>query len=379
MSCRLFVVLSLILFSIDLTAQDGGLVEVAASDSRLTYVGRTQVSGDKVSFDWTATYFRVSFRGTYLAMKASDTGLDYFDVWVDSDTGSEACRKLALKGDSKTYVLVDEADLVKIYGDDRAAIEGEHYLTVKKRTEGRQGRATIVSFSTNGKLLPAGRLKKRQFEVIGDSYSCGYGTESNNPNDPFTGETENSNYAYGAILARYFDADYVVVAHSGMGMARNYGGSSPESHMPDKYRMTFDSAATPEWNAFASDFHPQLSIVYLGTNDFSQNQHPTQEDFFDSYMVMLKQIKENYGSKHPVLCVSSRYSDLLSDFVRYVVRNCGLKNVYYAGFTNAIYAGDEVGAQQHPNYAGQRKLAIGLLPYVSTITGWPLRDDDIVR
>ena len=34
-----------------------------ASDARVTYIGRTWVEGNDVSFDWTATYFRLSFSG----------------------------------------------------------------------------------------------------------------------------------------------------------------------------------------------------------------------------------------------------------------------------------------------------------------------------
>ena len=42
-----------------------------ASDSRVTYVGRTLVEGNDVSFDWTATYFRLSFSGKALTMRVS--------------------------------------------------------------------------------------------------------------------------------------------------------------------------------------------------------------------------------------------------------------------------------------------------------------------
>ena len=43
---------------------------IPASDSRVVYVGRTQVEGTAVSFDWTATYFRIAFSGKSLTMRA---------------------------------------------------------------------------------------------------------------------------------------------------------------------------------------------------------------------------------------------------------------------------------------------------------------------
>ena len=45
---------------------------IPATDTRITFVGRTAVEGTTVSFDWTATYFRVAFAGKSLTMKASD-------------------------------------------------------------------------------------------------------------------------------------------------------------------------------------------------------------------------------------------------------------------------------------------------------------------
>ena len=32
--------------------------------------------------------------------------------------------------------------------------------------------------------------------------------------------------------------------------------------------------------------------------------------------------------------------------------------------------GSDLGSSAHPNYTGQRKLAMLLIPYVSTLTGW---------
>ena len=45
---------------------------IPANDSRVTYVGRTLVEGTDVSFDWTATYFRIAFSGRSLTMRATD-------------------------------------------------------------------------------------------------------------------------------------------------------------------------------------------------------------------------------------------------------------------------------------------------------------------
>ena len=49
---------------------------VPATDTRLTFVGRIQVEGTDVAFDWTAVYCRIAFSGKSLSMRASDVKPD---------------------------------------------------------------------------------------------------------------------------------------------------------------------------------------------------------------------------------------------------------------------------------------------------------------
>ena len=201
---------------------------VPATDTRITYVGRTAVQGTDVSFDWTATYFRIAFSGKSLTMKASETKWDatpekaatrhnYYAVWIDSPTSAEPHRIIEVAGNDTVIELVDPAYLKK----SRRAV---HEVVVQKRTEGEQGKTTIHEFATDasGKFFPATSLKVRQLEFIGDSYTCGYGVDAPSRKERFSPETENASRSYAAIVSRYFDADYVSISHSGMGIARNY-------------------------------------------------------------------------------------------------------------------------------------------------------------
>ena len=62
-----FILAAILLLPLCLKAET-----IPATDTRVTFVGRTAVEGTAVSFDWTATYFRVAFSGKSLTMKASD-------------------------------------------------------------------------------------------------------------------------------------------------------------------------------------------------------------------------------------------------------------------------------------------------------------------
>ena len=84
----------------------------AASDGRITYVGRTLVSGNEVSFDWTGTYVRFAFGGVYVAWNITETKKDYFNVWIDRPiSGGDADKIVTFEGKDTLIVLYDAAPL----------------------------------------------------------------------------------------------------------------------------------------------------------------------------------------------------------------------------------------------------------------------------
>ena len=356
---------------------------IPATDSRVTFVGRTAVEGTSVSFDWTATYFRVAFSGKSLTMKASDLKVgaadeaaaaklhNYYAVWIDSPTNVEPHRIVEVKPGENIIELVDPAYLKK----SRRSV---HEVVVQKRTEGEQGRTTIYEFATDGQFMQAEPLRTRQLEFIGDSYTCGYGIDAPTKEEKFSPETENASRSYAAIVSRYFGADYIAVAHSGMGIARNYNSKFPKWHMPDRYLQTFDMDSTQatRWNAATYAFKPAMTVIYLGPNDFSVSLQPKYENYRDNYYRLIKSIKANYGEEHPVLCVAAKSYEYLGEYVRELAKNSGMKNVNYLVYCPAQHnhTNEDLGADVHPNYNGQKKKAYSIIPYIATITGWGLQD-----
>ena len=355
-----------------------------ASDSRVTYVGRTLVEGDNVSFDWTGVYFRVAFTGKSLSMRVSDTKWDatpemaatrhnYFNVWIDAPMSAEPHRIIEVASLDTIIELIDPAYL-------KASKIKEHKVIVQKRTEGEQGKTTVHEFITDAKGVfhQAEPIRKRQLEFIGASYDCGYGVDDTCRLAKFTPETENASRSFPAIISRYFDADYVVIAHSGMGAARNYNSKFAGYHMPDRYLQTFDMDSTQatRWNAAESDIRPALTLIYLGGNDFSVSLQPSYEKFRDGYYRLIRSIKDYYGEDHPVLCVSSKAHSTLLDYMRDMVKFCPMPNVHFMACCPALHlsTNEDLGAAMHPNYIGHQKFSYAYIPYVATITGWGLQD-----
>lgn len=352
------------------------LNEFPASDSHITYVARTLVEGNDVSFDWTGSYIRIAFEGSYLAVTLSDSGKDWFNVWLDSPFTKDADRILTAKGDT-TLVLCD-ADILKAkYGK---KVPKQHTVIFQKRTEASQGRVTIHNFKAE-KLLQAEPIKQRVIEFVGDSFTCGYGAENSKPSDPFRPEDENQNHTHAAILGRYFDADILVAAHSGQGVNRNYNDGGRGYTMVDRYLRLFDASDpkdkdAPKWQPESFPVKPAITVIYLGENDFSRQRQPSKRAFTEDYIKLLKEIKAFYGEDHPILCAAPRIE--VFEYVQAAVEQAGMKNVTYTGIFRQAFLMNETGSSHHPAYPAQRKIAHNFIPYISTLTGWPIQEKPIL-
>lgn len=333
-------------------------ISIPANDASIRYTGRTLAASDgSVSFDWSGTYLEVTFTGGYIAMRVSDTKKNYYNVFIDGFPAG-------------TVETFGKDSLIVLAG---APDKREHTLRLQKRSEGEQGTTTIHSFelAKGGKLLKFEPGRNGLIEFIGDSITAGYGTEAKSKSEPFKAQTENCNLAYGAIISRYFNTDYTFIAHSGRGAARNYGDTARVSKNSMKERMmqTFDENPAHRWN-FKS-YKPSLVIINLGSNDFSTKPHPQKEEFLGAYSIIIAQIREVYGDV-PVLCVAPPKGAAF-DYLQSFCKEKGDNNLHFAAYLNGVYGGDgDLGASAHPNYNGQKKIAMNLIPYISSIMGWEL-------
>ena len=56
----------------------------------------------------------------------------------------------------------------------------------------------------------------------------------------------------------------------------------------------------------------------------------------------------------------------------------GMKNVTYTGIFRQAFLMNETGSSHHPAYPAQRKIAHNFIPYISTLTGWPIQEKPIL-
>ena len=230
-----------------------------------------------------------------------------------------------------------------------------------------------VILSEGGVILPWSSVPERRIEFIGNSITCGFGAESSDPNEPYTPETENAYKSYASIIARYFEADYTLIAHSGQGVVRNYGDTASISGYTQRHRFLqqFDTQQEPAWDF--STWSPHVVIINLGTNDYSPGNQPTEEAFVSGYRELLASIRKAYGNI-PVLCLSSPMAGAVqrNGVERAATTFDAGKNLYFLPLYATILNGATDIGCGHPNYSGQKKIAAALIPYISSILGWEM-------
>ncbi|MFN2104908.1 MAG: endoglucanase, partial [Candidatus Promineifilaceae bacterium] len=176
----------------------------APENERFRYIGRFDFDNPEgPAFDWSASAVEFSFVGTAVAIHLAD-GRNSYNVVIDG-------RSQVLKTikDREVYVLAEELE------------PGEHTFRISKRTEAYVGAAVFKGADITGTLLETQPEAVRRIEFIGDSITAGYGNEGGSPDCWFTPDTENAGMSYAAVTADSLDADYSLIALSGLGVVRN--------------------------------------------------------------------------------------------------------------------------------------------------------------
>ncbi|HET6557385.1 MAG TPA: SGNH/GDSL hydrolase family protein [Prolixibacteraceae bacterium] len=343
---------------------------IPADHQFIRYVGRFDHSNPgEVRFDWSGVYIQFNFKGTDCALKMDDTGHNYYNVFVDD----QPSRTIDVKSDT-TIVIA------------RGLKKKNHKIQMYKRTEGSQGIGSFkgIMISEKGEMLPWNEIPSRKIEFIGNSITCGYGTEGKSASERWSPVTENNYQSYAPIMARAFNADYHIVAHSGMGVVRNYGYKekvSP-SALPARFNRVFDEKELPVWDF--KQWKPDMVVINLGTNDFSTKPYPDKEVFKAGYEKLINDVVRQYGEL-PVFCVVGPMMDepcysYVKEMVEELRAGVNTKKVYFVGIPTYLMDGQkDLGSDSHPNYRGQKKMAAHVLPVIASVLNWDYEDQELTK
>jgi lysophospholipase L1-like esterase len=220
--------------------------------------GRVQPEpGGMLLRQWPGTYFETAIRGS--------------SAWFRVGKGDVSLR-ISVDGDAPVQLVKPAPGLYRIAGLTRAP----HRIRVQVASESQNGPTEFGGF-----FAPAGvstatlPTRSRQIEFIGDSHTVGYANTSSKHQctDEEIWRTTDTTLGVPALTAAHYGADYQVNAISGRGIVRNYNGFAADT-LPQAYPyVLFDKVRRyrdPNW-------HPQLIVVSLGTNDFSTPLNPGEK------------------------------------------------------------------------------------------------------
>lgn len=281
-------------------------VTVLPDDPNLQYSGRfdfsdparpvASASGVTVSAKFIGDTLSVMLEDQFLWNSGTNVNQGYYDVVVD---GGEPIKITPEQG-TTVYQVPVELEC------------GEHTVTLVKRTEASIGNFTFLGFEV-AKIVEPEPKSERRILVIGDSITCGSGTDAQDGTDECTSDNdtgywaqpyESAYHAWGSVLARSVAAERHTMCVGGIGLVRNYSDQWDARTMPDVYDLLFtesnQESTTPNWDA--SLYVPDAILMALGTNDFSPGEggeaDPRESlavaDFVAEYVAFIDRLKGYY-------------------------------------------------------------------------------------
>ncbi len=346
---------------------------ITPSDKHIQYIGRISFANpERPAFNLPGIQIIAVFEGTSLKMMAKP-GSGYFMAQIDK----AAPFKVAFTGKQDSV-----ASLATALADTR------HIVRLMYVIEGYEFYPEFWGFVLDkGKTLadvPA--LPNRKLEFIGNSITCGYGNEGTNPNEHFDYATENHYYSYAALTARELDAQHWVVARSGIGAYRNYGGAktgTPDSDMTMQYEYTGYAPTSKLRNNGGFDaekwdftrYQPDVICINLGTNDLSTNNYDVKL-LKQGYMRLLKMVRQhNQQAKIVLLCGSmlgGKELNIAKEILNEVAEErekSGDKQIYRFDFSPQT-GGLGYGSDWHPSLWQHQKMAAELTAFLRTLMQW---------
>lgn len=336
---------------------------VSPANENIQYVGRVCFDNpQRPRFTFPGTQINARFTGTSLRLWCKPKS-GYFMAQID---GAEPF-KVAFTGDRDSIVALATA-----------LPQGDHELRLMYVIEGYELKPDFrgLVLDSGARLLPPPPLADRTIEFVGNSITCGYGNEATQPSEHFEYATENHYLSYAQLTCRALGARAHVVARSGIGVYRSYGGpktGTPDNVMTTEYEYTNLYDRSERWDF--SRYQPQVVCINLGTNDLSTNNYDAKL-LRAAYKTFLRQVRShNPRAKIVMLCgsmLNGKELDIARSTMDAVVdeaRKDGDAAVYRFNFT-PIDGSLGYGADYHPSVWQHQLMAAELTAYLRGLMQW---------
>ncbi len=328
----------------------------AADNPGIQYTGRIDFSNPKRPRFWQpGVYIKVGFTGTTCNIIINDEVLygkthNYIEVAIDDNQPV----RIQTTAKTNTIKVADNLD------------DARHTIIICKNTEASIGYLEFVGITCKS-LYKLPEKPKRKIEFIGNSITCGAGSDQS-VKPCGKGEwydQHNAYMSYGPVTARMLDAQWQLSAVSGIGLVHSC--CKMDIVMPqvyDKVNMRTDSL---EWDF--TKYIPDVVTITLGQNDGIQDS----VIFCSAYVKFIQTIRSKYSGAQ-IICLTSPMADAaltaamknyLTGIVAYM-NGTGDKKVHKFFYSQRY----SHGCGGHPDLTEHTIIAGELAAYIQTLMKW---------
>ena len=334
---------------------------------KVKMLGRTSVGDEGIICDHSAS--GIEFTGVMsgdvyvdLATNTIKNGCTttYFTVYIDGERQPE---RFSVEPTDTTLRVA------------RFVEEGEHTIKVVKQTESNYTICLMKAVRFVGTLLTPPSDKDLYIEFIGDSLTCGMGNIGTNSNqsDAQTPKWEDATQSYGYMVAEALNADYSIIAQSGIGIAGGWS-NYPMATYYSAHSYTRDKETAQDFSRV-----PDVVVINLGTNDhfINKDKSPDEckpEDVERMTKELITLVRQSYDVDVPIIWAQGMVGEFLLDRIYAAIDTLGGED---ANIFTCSLPKNTGGAQWHPTVEGHEAAAEALIPVIKDVLGVRARVIDL--
>lgn len=346
-----------------------------ATEDNVKLLGRTYYDTDRLYCALSGTGIEFTFTGT----KCSITVAGDSNSENSGQADNHARIGIYVNGERVIDDMIDNKE--EVYNVFESETSQEVTVSLVKLSESPMSTIAITDINVTGSAIKPTAKKDKLIEFIGDSITCGYGTDDPNKSHSFSTKTEDVTKAYAYKTAQALDADYSMVSFSGYGIITGYsndGETKATAQQVPKYYTKLGHSwaangsfkpAEVDWDF--SERQPDIIIINLGTNDdsYTKDIQERQEEYSAAYSEFLKTVRAN-NPNAKIVCALGIMTDRLFPYVQKAVDNytaeTGDSNISTLKFDVQIPA-DGYSADWHPSVKTHEKASQKLADYLKTL------------